>query len=46
MDINTIFNNGVAVGVLLWFMFKHDRTLSNLNKSIMELGNLIKEMTK
>lgn len=40
--VQLILNNGVAIGVMVWFMVKHDKTLTSLIKSIDSLTEFIK----
>lgn len=46
-DIVSIFvNNGVAVAVIIYFMFRDMKFMQNLTVTIQELKDCIKEATK
>ena len=46
-DIISIFvNNGVAVAVIIYFMFRDVKFMQNLTTSIQELKDCVKEVTK
>lgn len=50
MDLNnmvSIFvNNGIAVAVIIYFMFRDMKFMQNLTASIQELKDCIKDVTK
>lgn len=50
MDLNdlvSIFvNNGVAVAVIIYFMFRDVKFMNTLTTSIQELKDCVKELTK
>ena len=46
-DLVSIFvNNGVAVAVIVYFMFRDIKFMSQLTTSIQELKDCVKEVTK
>lgn len=46
-DLISIFvNNGVAVAVIIYFMFRDVKFMQNLTTSIQELKDCVKEVTK
>lgn len=46
-DLVSIFvNNGVAVAVIVYFMFRDVKFMSTLTASIQELKDCVKEVTK
>lgn len=46
-DIVSIFvNNGVAVAVIIYFMFRDMKFMQNLTVTIQELKDCIKDVTK
>lgn len=46
-DLVSIFvNNGVAVSVIVYFMFRDIKFMSQLTASIQELKDCVKEVTK
>lgn len=46
-DLVSIFvNNGVAVAVIIYFMFRDMRFIQNLTSSIQELKDCVKDITK
>lgn len=50
MDLNDLIsifvNNGVAVAVIIYFMFRDVNFMQNLTTSIQELKDCVKEVTK
>ena len=50
MDLNDLIsifvNNGVAVAVIIYFMFRDIRFMNSLTASIQELKDCVKEVTK
>jgi len=46
-DLISIFvNNGVAVAVIIYFMFRDVKFMQNLTTNIQELKDCVKEVTK
>lgn len=46
-DLVSIFtNNGVAVAVIIYFMFRDMKFMTSLTTSIQELKDCVKELTK
>lgn len=46
-DLVSIFvNNGVAVAVIIYFMFRDMKFMTTLTSSIQELKDCVKEVTK
>lgn len=46
-DLVSIFvNNGVAVAVIIYFMFRDMKFMQNLTSSIQELKDCVKDITK
>lgn len=46
-DLVSIFvNNGVAVAVIIYFMFRDMKFMSSLTASIQELKDCVKDITK
>ena len=50
MDLNDLIsifvNNGVAVAVIIYFMFRDMKFMSSLTASIQELKDCVKDITK
>ena len=44
--VSMFVNNGVAVAVIIYFMFRDMKFMQNLTASIQELKDCIKEATK
>jgi len=44
--VSVFVNNGVAVAVIVYFMFRDMKFMQNLTSSIQELKDCIKEATK
>lgn len=42
--VNIIVENGVSVGVLIYFMYNQSKTLEGLRGSINDLANLVREL--
>lgn len=46
-DLVSVFvNNGVAVAVIIYFMFRDMKFMQSLTSSIQELKDCVKELTK
>ena len=50
MDLNSMVsifvNNGIAVAVIIYFMFRDMKFMQNLTSSIQELKDCVKDVTK
>ena len=44
--VNIFVNNGVAIACIIYFMFRDFRFMTELTKSIQELKDSVKEVTK
>ena len=44
MDFSTIFNNGVAVACLIYFMYISNTTLKNVTDALNENTQIIREL--
>lgn len=44
--VNIFVNNGVAIACIIYFMFRDVRFMTELTKSIQELKDSVKEVTK
>lgn len=42
--INAIINNGVAIGVLIYFIYRDNTFTSQLTKSLQELTDVIQDL--
>ena len=44
--VNIFVNNGVAIAVIVYFMFRDAKFMQKLTESIQELKDSVKEVTK
>lgn len=44
--INAIINNGVAIGVLIYFIYRDNTFTTSLTKTLQELTDTIKQLQK
>lgn len=44
--VNVFVNNGIAIAVIIYFMFRDMKFMSKLTESIQELKDSVKEVTK
>lgn len=44
--VNIFVNNGVAIAVIVYFMFRDTKFMQKLTESVQELKDSVKEITK
>ena len=44
--VNIFVNNGIAIAVIIYFMFRDMKFMNKLTESIQELKDSVKEVTK
>lgn len=44
--VNVFVNNGIAIAVIIYFMFRDMKFMNKLTESIQELKDSVKEVTK
>ena len=44
--VNVFVNNGIAIAVIIYFMFRDMKFMQNLTNSIQELKDCVKDITK